>query len=276
MSSHRGTARLFPSHLQNKVTAKTKIVALTAYDYFSAAIAESANADVILVGDSLATVIAGKRDTLSVTLQQMIYHCEIVSRVSQRALIVGDMPFMSYQVSVEEGVRAAGALIKEGGVGAVKLEGGRKQFEVIERIVRAEIPVMGHIGLTPQSINRMGGFKVQGKDGAVGDSSHDAILEDAKAVEAAGAFAVVIEGVPELLGREITEMLSIPTIGIGAGRFCDGQILVTHDLLGLNGGAVPKFVKKYIDGFALCQVAVNSFADDVRAEQFPREENVYF
>lgn len=275
MSTHRGAARIFPSHLQTKVSTNSKIVALTAYDYFSVLIAESANADLILVGDSLATVIAGKRDTLSVSLEQMIYHCEIVSRVSQKALVVGDMPFMSYQVSIEEGVRAAGRLVKEGGVGAIKLEGGVKQFEVIERIVRAEIPVMGHIGLTPQSINRLGGFKIQGKSGATGDSSREAIIEDAKAVEAAGAFAVVIEGVPELLGKEISEILTIPTIGIGAGRFCDGQILVTHDLLGFNGEHVPKFVKQYLNGLNLCKEAATLFADEVRSEQFPGIKNVY-
>ena len=275
MTTSNGQGRLFPSYLQTKVTANSKIVALTAYDYFTTKIAESAGADVLLVGDSLATVICGKKDTLSVTVQQMIYHCEIVSRISQRALVVGDMPFMSYQASPEDGVRAAGALVKEGGVGAVKLEGGTKQFDAIERIVRAEIPVMGHIGLTPQSVHRMGGYKVQGKNGSTGDSSRAAIIEDAKAVEAAGAFAIVIEGVPEDLGKEITEMLTIPTIGIGAGRYCDGQILVTHDLLGLNGETVPKFVKKYLNGFSLCQDAVSIFVEDVRSEQFPGKENVY-
>jgi 3-methyl-2-oxobutanoate hydroxymethyltransferase len=275
MKATSGGPRLFPSHLQIKVSANEKIVALTAYDYFSALIAESADADVILVGDSLGTVIAGKRDTLSVSLEQMIYHCEIVSRVSQHALVVGDMPFMSYQASPEDGIRSAGALIKEGGVTAVKLEGGVRHAEIIERIVRAEIPVMGHIGLTPQSVNRMGGYKVQGKSGATGDSSREAIIEDAKAVEAAGAFAIVVEGVPELLGKEISDLLTIPTIGIGAGRYCDGQILVMHDLLGLNGTNVPKFVKKYLDGFTLCKEAVNSYADEVRSGQFPGPENVY-
>jgi len=275
MKANSGVSRLYPSHIQAKASAGEKLVALTAYDYFSALIAESAEADVILVGDSLGTVIAGRRDTLSVSLEQMIYHSEIVSRVSQHALVVGDMPFMSYQASPEDGVRSAGALIQQGGVGAVKLEGGVRHKEIIERIVRAEIPVMGHIGLTPQSVNRMGGYKVQGKTNSTGVSSREAIIEDAKAVEEAGAFAVVVEGVPELLGKELSELLTIPTIGIGAGRYCDGQILVMHDLLGLNGSNVPKFVKKYLEGFELCQKAVASYADEVRSGQFPGPENVY-
>jgi 3-methyl-2-oxobutanoate hydroxymethyltransferase len=274
-NTSRRVPRLYPSSLQKLSANGEKIVAITAYDYFSTVVAESAEVDVILVGDSVGTVVAGHTNTLSVSVEQMIYHCEIVSRLSQRALIVGDMPFMSYESSPEEGVRNAGALIKEGGVGAVKLEGGVRQVDVIERIVRANIPVMGHIGLTPQAVNRMGGFKVQGKPGAKGASSREAIIEDAKAVEAAGAFAVVIEGVPEDLGREITEMLSIPTIGIGAGRFTDGQILVMHDLLGLNGNHLPKFVKRYIDGLTLCSEAASEYAKEVRLEKFPFEENVY-
>jgi 3-methyl-2-oxobutanoate hydroxymethyltransferase len=223
---------------------------------------------VLLVGDSVGNTVQGGATTLPVTLDEMIYHARCVVRAASRALVVGDMPFGSYQVSPEDGVRNAIRLVKEGGVAAVKLEGGRAVRETIARIVAAEIPVMGHVGLTPQAVHRMGGYRVQGR----GDAGRARVIDDALAVEAAGAFAVVLEGIPAELAREITGRLAIPTIGIGAGAHCDAQVLVLHDLLGLSDWA-PSFAKSYANLGALASQAVRRFAEEVAHRKFPGEEH---
>jgi 3-methyl-2-oxobutanoate hydroxymethyltransferase len=247
-----------------------RISMLTAYDFTFARIFESAGIDVILVGDSLGNVVQGADTTLPVTLDEMIYHTRLVVRGVRRAMVIGDMPFGSYQVCPEDAVRSAIRFVKEGGAQAVKLEGGVKAASAIERIVAAEIPVMGHVGLTPQAVNRMGGFRVQGR----GEKGRARILEDALAVQEAGAFAVVLEGVPASLAAEITLRLEIPTIGIGAGLDCDGQVLVMHDLLGLNDWT-PSFVKQYANLGALASQAARAFAEDVVNGKFPDEEHSY-
>lgn len=259
--------------------APRPITCLTAYDYTMAVLLDQAGIDLILVGDSLGSVIQGKSTTLPVTMDQMTYHCACVSAGVQRALVVGDMPFMSYQSSVEEAVRNAGRLVKEGGVSAVKLEGGAVVADAIHAIVSAEIPVMGHVGLTPQSVNRMGGYRVQGKgserDKNLRSRSSQQVIDDALAVEAAGAFCVVLEGVPAELAAEITKVVTIPTIGIGAGKTCRGQILVTHDMLGLSVRELPKFVKTFgALGDAMVH-SVGAYIDEVLAGSFPAEEHSY-
>ena len=250
-----------------------KLAALTAYDATFARIIDSAGVDIILVGDSLGCVIQGGETTLPVTLDEMIYHCRCVTRGASRALVVGDLPFMSYQASVEDGVKAAGRLIKEGGVSAVKLEGGLAAAPIISKLAAFDIPVMGHVGLTPQSYHRMGGHKVQGRvhsrDGeALPAGSWERVLADAKAVEGAGAFAIVLEGIPAELASEITEAVEVPTIGVGAGPACDGQILVSYDLLGLIEGS-PKFVKQYANLARVVEEAVGSYISEVRSSVFP-------
>ncbi|HKJ25037.1 MAG TPA: 3-methyl-2-oxobutanoate hydroxymethyltransferase [Myxococcota bacterium] len=242
---------------------------LTAYDCTFARVFDGAGIDVLLVGDSLANVVQGEETTLPVTLDEVIYHTRMVARGVRRALLVGDMPFGSYQVGPEDAVRSAIRLVKEGGAHAVKLEGGRHVAAAIERIVAAEIPVMGHVGLTPQAVHRMGGMRVQGRGEA-----RERVLADARAVEAAGAFAVVLEGMPSELAAEITATLSIPTIGIGAGRGCDGQVLVMHDLLGLSDWT-PGFVKQYANLGALAAQAARAYADDVANGKFPGDEHGY-
>jgi 3-methyl-2-oxobutanoate hydroxymethyltransferase len=223
------------------------LVALTAYDFTMARLIDLGGADIILVGDSLGMVVQGESTTLPVTMDQMVYHTRCVAKGVGRALVVADLPFLSYQVSLERAIESAGRLIKEGGAAAVKLEGGVAVANVIQRLVELDIPVMAHIGMTPQSIHRMGGFKVQGKSHRDRESfspgTWEQIIEDAKAVEAAGAFSVVLEGVPPALAAEITALLSIPTIGIAAGSVCDGEILVSYDLLGLTHDLCPPFVK---------------------------------
>jgi 3-methyl-2-oxobutanoate hydroxymethyltransferase len=243
---------------------------LTAYDFAFARIFDQAGIDVLLVGDSMANVVQGCETTLPVTLDEVVYHSRMVARGVARALVVGDMPFGSYQVSPEDAVRAAIRLVKEGGVHAVKLEGGRTMSSTIERIVRAEIPVMGHVGLTPQSIHRMGGYRVQGR----GEAARQRVIQDARAVEAAGAFSIVLEGVPADLAGEITGLLSIPTIGIGAAPDCDGQVLVMHDLLGLSDWT-PSFVKQYANLGSLASQAARRFAEEVADRKFPDEEHSY-
>jgi len=242
---------------------------LTAYDYTFARIFDGAGIDVLLVGDSLGNVVQGEDTTLPVTLDEVVYHTRLVARGVRRALLVGDMPFGSYQVGPEDAVRSAIRLVKEGGAHAVKLEGGRSVAAAIERIVAAEIPVMGHVGLTPQAVHRMGGMRVQGRGEA-----RERVLADAGAVEAAGAFAVVLEGMPSDLACEISAALSIPTIGIGAGRGCDGQVLVMHDLLGLSDWT-PSFVKQYASLGALAAQAARAFAADVARGKFPGDEHGY-
>ena len=244
---------------------------LTAYDYSTAKLMDNAQIDGILVGDSLGMVMLGYDDTLSVTMEDMIHHIKAVSKGAKNALVVGDMPFMSYQVSVENAVYNAGRLIKEGGCQAVKLEGGAAVCNQIKAITNASIPVMAHIGLTPQSVNAFGGFKVQGK------SEDDAkrLLQEAKAVEQAGAFAVVLECIPAKLAQLITDSISIPTIGIGAGAGCDGQILVYQDMLGMYSDFTPKFVKKYSNLGKVMTNAFKEYIKDVNNSSFPSDEHIF-
>ncbi|TDJ20502.1 MAG: 3-methyl-2-oxobutanoate hydroxymethyltransferase [Deltaproteobacteria bacterium] len=247
-----------------------KITMLTAYDFTFAQIFDAAGIDILLIGDSLGNVVQGQSTTLPVTLEESIYHTRLVARGTRRALVVGDMPFGSYQVSPEEAVRNAIRFVKEGGAQAVKLEGGSAVFDTIARIVAAEIPVMGHVGLTPQAIHRMGGHRVQGRT----EASRQRVIDDAQAVEDAGAFAVVLEGMPVELAQQVTATVSIPTIGIGAGVHCDGQVLVMHDLLGLSDWT-PSFVKQYANLGALASQAARSFAEDVTNAKFPDEGHSY-
>jgi 3-methyl-2-oxobutanoate hydroxymethyltransferase len=247
------------------------ITCLTAYDYAFARILDAAGVELLLVGDSLGCVVQGNPDTLAVTMDEMIYHTRLVARGRKRALVIGDMPFLSYQVGKEQALLNAGRFLQEGGAEAVKLEGGVHVKETIEAIVRAGIPVMGHIGLTPQSLHHFGGYKIQGKDAA----RRDMVLRDAHAVEEAGAFSVVLEGMPLDLAREITERLTIPTIGIGAGSHCDGQVLVVHDMLGLFDDFKPRFVKQYADLKQVMTGAVKDFIGDVKAREFPAEEHSF-
>ncbi len=248
-----------------------KLSMLTAYDYSTAKHEDESGINGILVGDSLGNVVLGYEDTVSVTMEDMIHHGAAVARGAKNALVVVDMPFMSYEVTVEEAVRNAGRLMKEGRAGAVKLEGGVRVAEQIRAIVKAGIPVMGHIGLTPQSINVFGGFKVQGKS----EEAARALLADAKAVEEAGAFAVVIEAVPAALAQMITDAVSIPTIGIGAGAGCDGQILVYQDMLGMFSDFTPKFVKRYANVGEVMREAFANYAAEVASGAFPTEEHTY-
>ena len=248
-----------------------KLSMLTAYDYSTAKLEDESGINGILVGDSLGNVVLGYEDTVSVTMEDMIHHGAAVARGAKNALVVVDMPFMSYEATVEEAVRNAGRLMKEGRAGAVKLEGGVRVAEQIRAIVRAGIPVMGHIGLTPQSINVFGGFKVQGKS----EEAARALLADAKAVEEAGAFAVVIEAGPAALAQMITDAVSIPTIGIGAGAGCDGQILVYQDMLGMFSDFTPKFVKRYANVGEVMREAFANYAAEVASGAFPTEEHTY-
>ncbi|MFQ5684623.1 MAG: 3-methyl-2-oxobutanoate hydroxymethyltransferase [Candidatus Binatia bacterium] len=248
-----------------------KITALTAYDYTFARILDETGVDILLVGDSLGSVIQGRESTLPVTLEEMIYHTGAVVRGRNRALVVADMPFLSFQVSLEEAKRNAGRFLQEAGAEAVKVEGGVAMIETIQAIVQIGIPVMGHVGLTPQSIHRFGGYKVQGKE----KEERQAVMEDALAVEEGGAFSVVLEGIPRDLAKEITRRLSIPTIGIGAGVDCDGQVLVVHDMLGLFDMYTPKFVKRYADVKGTITAAVQNFMSEVRDGKFPDEEHSF-
>ncbi|MDQ1444180.1 MAG: 3-methyl-2-oxobutanoate hydroxymethyltransferase [Acidimicrobiaceae bacterium] len=246
------------------------LVMVTAYDAPGARMADEAGVDVILVGDSLAMVVLGYEDTLQVTTEDMAHHIAAVARAKPRCMVVGDLPWMSYHVSVGDTVRNAAALVRAGAQ-AVKLEGGAKRVPMVSAIVDAEIPVMGHIGLTPQSVHAMGGFKVQGK-------SVDAaalLVEDALALEAAGVFSLVLEGVPDEVARMVTAAVSVPTIGIGAGPWCDGQVLVFHDVLGIEDRIVPKFVRRYASLRADGVAALAAFADDVRARRFPSDAESY-
>jgi 3-methyl-2-oxobutanoate hydroxymethyltransferase len=248
-----------------------KISVLTAYDFPLARLMDQAGIDVILVGDSVGSVVAGYETTLPVTMQEMLYHTRAVARAAEQALIVADMPFLSYQVDLTEARRNAGLLIKEGGAHAVKLEGGVNVAETVRAIVNMDIPVIGHIGLTPQSIHRMGGYRVQGR----AEAQARQLLEDARAVAEAGAFAMVLEGVPAALAREITAQSPIPTIGIGAGVDCDGQVLVIHDILGLCDKYSPKFVKRYADVSATILAGINDYIREVKAGAFPAEEHSF-
>ncbi len=245
------------------------ITMLTAYDYPTALSMDKAGVDSILVGDSLAMVVLGYENTLPVTMEEMLHHCRAVARGAKTSLLVGDMPFMSYQVSVEEAVRNAGRFLQEGGMDAVKLEGGRERADAIRAITGAGIPVMGHIGLTPQSVNQLGGFRAQGKTAIAAKR----LIEDALILQEAGCFSIVLEAVPARLADLISKKISIPTIGIGAGNGCDGQVLVTHDLLGLFDRFTPKFVKQYADFHNEMQKAFADYIEDVETKRFPAPEH---
>ena len=248
-----------------------KTAVVTAYDVVFARLADDAGIDAILVGDSLGMVVQGERSTLPVSLDDMVYHTRIVSRGVRRAHLIGDLPFMSYQASIEDGMRAAGRLMKEGRAEAVKLEGGVEVAELVRRLVRAGIPVMGHVGLTPQSIHQFGGFKVQGRT----QDQRARILEDARAIADAGAYALVLEAMPHALAAEITGAVPVLTIGIGAGPACDGQVMVMHDLLGLEPAWKPRFVRRYAEMGKAVGEAFAAYAADVRAGRFPSDQESY-
>jgi 3-methyl-2-oxobutanoate hydroxymethyltransferase len=255
--------------LQKMKQAGQKITVLTAYDATFARLLDQTGIDVLLVGDSLGMVVQGQPTTLPVTLEDVIYHCRAVARGASRAHLVGDMPFLSYQAGLDQAVLNCGRVLKEGGAEAVKLEGGARHADLVLRLARIGIPVMGHVGLTPQSVHAMGGFKVQGRD----EASARAILDDAVALEQAGAYSIVLEGIPGELARTITARLRIPTIGIGAGPDCDGQVLVIYDLLGMDDSFRPRFVKRYENLALRIRTAVEAYAKDVREGRFPAEEH---
>ena len=244
---------------------------LTAYDFLSARILDEAGIPILLVGDSLGMVMLGHSTTLPVTLDEMLHHAKAVARGARQALLVGDMPFMSYHASVEDAIRSAGRFVQEAGMHAVKLEGGGRVVEITRRLTEIGIPVMGHLGLTPQFVHQMGGFKVQGKT----EAQAKRILADAKELEQAGAFSLVLEGVPSKVAAEVTHALRIPTIGIGAGPATDGQVLVFHDMLGLTTGKAPKFVKRYASLAEDIARAATEYAEDVRTGKFPGPEHEY-
>ncbi len=257
--------------LRERKSQGDKIVAVTAYDVAFARLADRAGVDIVLVGDSLGMVVQGCSSTLPVTLDEMLYHSRAVARGVSAAHLVVDMPFMSYQASVEDGMRAAGRLLKEGGAEAVKLEGGEEVAELIRRLVSVGIPVMGHLGMTPQSVHKIGGFKMQGRN----DEQAQSILAGARALANAGAYAIVVENVPSALAAAITQSVQIPTIGIGAGPGCDGQILVFHDLLNLTFAPPPKWVRRYADAGALIRAAIEHYREDVEHRAFPSDEESY-
>lgn len=257
--------------LQEKKRAGQPISMLTAYDYPGAVMVDEAGFDLILVGDSLAMTVLGHPDTVSITMDEMLHHCKAVARGAQRAFLVGDMPFMSYQVDRAEAVRNAGRFLKEAGMHAIKLEGGRVVVETVRAISDAGIPVMGHIGLTPQTATKLGGFKVQGKTTAAAQQ----LLDDALALQDAGCFAIVLEAVPAPVAATITQKLSIPTIGIGAGPNCDGQVLVFHDVIGLFDRFVPKMVKQYAQLRAPIVEAFRTFRKEIEERAFPEESHSF-
>jgi 3-methyl-2-oxobutanoate hydroxymethyltransferase len=253
--------------LQEKKNKSQPITMLTAYDYGTALAIDKAGIDTILVGDSLGMVVLGYATTLPVTMEDMIHHCKAVARGANYAMLIGDMPFMSYQVSVDDAVRNAGRFLQEAGMDAVKLEGGRERLNAIQAILSAGIPVMGHLGLTPQSVHKFGGFRAQGKDAHAAKN----LLEDALALQKAGCFSIVLETIPARLAKLVSERLEIPTIGIGAGVGCDGQVLVTHDLCGMFDRFTPRFVKKYADFHTEMARAFEAYKSDVEALAFPEE-----
>jgi 3-methyl-2-oxobutanoate hydroxymethyltransferase len=249
----------------------TKLTMVTAYDTPMASIADRAGADMILVGDSVSTTVLGYDDTLSVTMDTMVHHTAAVTRAHPRALVISDLPWLSYHLSVEDTVRNAGRLVREAKTEAVKLEGGRKRLPMIEALLAAEIPVMGHLGLTPQSVHMMGGYRVQGKQL---DAARE-LLADARALANAGVFAIVLEGVPDVLAQMITKSVHVPTIGIGAGPYCDGQVLVFHDVLGFHEGHMPKFVRQYARLSQVAADALQQFFADVQSGAFPSDAESY-
>lgn len=248
-----------------------RIAMITAYDYTSARIVESAGVDIILVGDSLGQVVLGYESTVPVTMEDMLHHIKAVVRGTEKVHIVGDLPFISYQASRSDAIRNAGRILKEGGAQSVKLEGGRSVAKTMHRIVQAGIPVMGHIGLTPQAVNQLGGYRIQGRT----TKAAVELIEDAKAVEDAGAYSIVLEGVPSQLAQIVTERLKIPTIGIGAGVHCDGQVQVFHDMMGLYTDFTPKHARKYAHLAELMNGAVSEYIEDVRNRSFPSEDESF-
>jgi 3-methyl-2-oxobutanoate hydroxymethyltransferase len=268
-SSHSERKKVTTLALRKKKARGETITMLTAYDYATALAIDRAGIDSILVGDSLGMVVLGYENTLPVTMDDMIHHCQAVSRGACYALLIGDMPFMSYQISVDEAVRNAGRFLQEGGMDSVKLEGGRERLTAIEAIIKAGIPVQGHLGLTPQSVHQLGGFRAQGKSATAAQR----LVEDALILQDAGCFSLVLESIPARLGRLVSEKLEIPTIGIGAGVGCDGQVLVTHDLLGLFDRFTPRFVKKYSDLHGEMAQAFNAYKNDVESGTFPAKEH---
>lgn len=264
-------ARTSTASLKEKRLKQERISMLTAYDYSTAMMVDEAGIDIILVGDSLGMVFLGYENTLSVTMDDMIHHTKAVTRGTRNAMVVGDMPFLSYHVSVKEAVRNAGRFIQEAGAQAVKLEGGQERIATVKAILDAQIPVMGHIGLTPQSVNAFGGFKVQGKDLETANK----LILDAKALDAAGVFSIVLEGVPAKLAQRITAEVSVPTIGIGAGVHCDGQVLVINDMLGMFKGHIPKFVKKFANLEPLIIAALREYKREVEEGTFPGDEHSF-
>lgn len=265
------TPKVTTHTLRELKAQRQRIAALTAYDHLFAGLLDAAGVDVLLVGDSVATVMQGRDTTVPVTMDEMVYHCQIVSRAARRALVVGDLPFLSYQVGVEDALRNAGRLLKEGLVEAVKLEGGSHFAPTVARLVAAGIPVMGHIGLTPQSIHQFGSYRARGQ----ADAERQQLLGDARALADAGAFAIVIEKVPAPLAAQITAAVPVPTIGIGAGPDCDGQILVTHDLLGLFTRFRPRFVRRYRELAQEIGAAIGDYCRDVRSGSFPSADESY-
>jgi 3-methyl-2-oxobutanoate hydroxymethyltransferase len=263
-------SRVTVQALRDMKQAGEKIAMLTAYDFYTARLLDQSGVDVILVGDTVGMAFAGHDTTLAVRIEHIIYHAEIVARAARRAMVIGDMPFLTYQLTIDTAVENAGRLMQDGKVHAVKLEGGRAMVPVIKRILRAGIPVMGHLGLTPQSVHRFGGFRVQGKD----PESAARLREAARALEDAGCFAIVLEAVPTELAGELTESVGIPTIGIGAGPRCDGQVLVTPDMLGITGFEV-KYLKLYADVKSAMKTGVESYVREVKGRQFPTEEQGY-
>ena len=262
--------RLTIPELHRRVQAGERLAMCTAYDVPTARIADAAGMDLILVGDSVGNVCLGFENTLPVTMAMMRHHLEAVARAQPRALLLADMPFLSYHLDLPGAIANAGAFIRAGAQG-VKLEGGHARLPVVRALVDAEIPVMGHLGLTPQALHRLGGYRVQGREAAAAQG----ILEDARALQEAGCFAVLLECIPAELAARVTETLQIPTIGIGAGPACSGQVLVFHDVLGLSPGPLPRFVRTYLDGFRLCTEALTRFGEDVRAGRFPNEAESY-
>jgi 3-methyl-2-oxobutanoate hydroxymethyltransferase len=255
--------------LRQKKENGEPITMLTGYDYPTALALDQAGIDAILVGDSLGMVVLGYENTLPVTMEDMLHHCQAVSRGAKTSLLIGDMPFMSYQASTEEAVRNAGRFLQKGGMDAIKLEGGRERLEAVRAIIGAGIPVMGHLGLTPQSVHMLGGFRPQGRSA----TSAERLLEDAILLDQAGCFSLVLESVPAKLAEMVSKRISMPTIGIGAGSGCDGQVLVTHDLLGLFDRFTPKFVRKYANLHSEMEVAFKAFINDVENHAFPAKEH---
>jgi len=271
LTSDPATRPITVPDLRDAKARARRIVMLTAYDFPTARLLDEAGIDILLVGDSVGNNVLGYDSTLPVTMEEMLHHTRAVARGTRRALVVVDMPYLSYQTGTRDAIRNAGRFLKEGAAAAVKVEGGRRRARTVRALLDAEIPVMGHIGLTPQSVHLMGGYRVQGKKA---DEARD-LVADARAREEAGAFALVVEGVPEPLGRAITESVGIPTIGIGAGRYCDGQVLVFHDLVGLGSSPAPRFVRRYARIGEMIRDAARRFGDDVRSGAFPSESEVY-